>query len=64
MPVYKNISGQSLHIGSRIIKPFEIFEVNTNKKSKEKVPEEQKAVEKALKEGLIIEQITEVKPES
>ena len=52
--VYKNVSGQALHIGGRIILPFEIFEVNE--------AEEVKAIEKALKEGLVIEQITEVNP--
>ena len=62
MAVYKNISGQALHIGNRIIKPFEVFEVKA--KAKGKLSEELKAIEKALKEGLVVEQITEVKPKS
>ncbi len=60
MAVYKNVSGQALHIGNRIIRPFEIFEVKADKK--DGISEEEKAVLKALEEGLIIEQITEVKP--
>jgi nickel-dependent lactate racemase len=63
MAVYKNISGQTLHIGSRIIQPFQVFEVK-EESEKGKISEEQKAVEKALKEGLLIKQITEVKPKN
>lgn len=59
MAVYKNISGQALHIGNKIIKPFDTISI-----SKNSTLEEKKAVEKALKEGLLLEQITEVKPKN
>ena len=57
MPVYKNISGQALHIGNKIVKPFDTISL-----SESSSVEEKKAIEKALKEGLLLEQITEVKP--
>ena len=57
MPVYKNISGQALHIGNKIVKPFDTISLSESSNVEEK-----KAIEKALKEGLLLEQITEVKP--
>ncbi len=52
--IYKNVSGQAIQIGYRTIQPFEVFQVE------EEI--EISAVEKALKEGLVVEQITEITP--